>query len=561
MRYKVLKTLSKILFVLIIICAVFVLLLNLNIVSLNDIVEPVAITLNQNEVGIKKGKTYQLEATVEPSNAKFGSYIWESSDPDIATVNETTGYITAKNYGDCIITVKTELGDVISNCLVHVSNKDVVVTDLKFETDELSLSVGQSKSLSFKIAPPNGTTNYYVYKSSDNSVAIVNENGIVKAIAPGNCIITVENKINGVKDTLKLTVFKVDSAISIPTTSPLNPTIPVLTTQVKPTNIRLDKETVTIKPGSKISLIPEISPDNAVKSVNWSSSDTKIATVDKNGVVTGIKVGTCTIVCTTVNGLTSSTEIIVANSTTEKPRIEFASRTLDMKVGDLKTLSLNYYLVSSSADISWDTTNSSIVTVNNGTLHAANPGTAVVTASAGGYTASITVYVGVQETVIPLRRITFKQDSFTCKIGDTINVETTLEPSNTTEWYLLWTSSNGNVASVDQGSIKCLTKGVASITATGGSVSKGVSVTVEEVEVQSIVIEGDTRVAVGASETVTAKILPLNATNNRIKWSSSDPSIFTVNNYGFVEGISKGTATLTATASNGKTASTTITVE
>ena len=561
MRYKVLKTLSKILFVLIIICAVFVLLLNLNVVSLNDIVEPVAITLNQNEVGIKKGKTYQLEATVEPSNAKFGSYIWESSDPDIATVNETTGYITAKNYGDCIITVKTELGDVVSNCLVHVSNKDVVVTNLKFETDELSLSVGQSKSLSFKIAPPNGTTNYYVYKSSDNSVAIVNENGIVKAIAPGNCIITVENKINGVKDTLKLTVFKVDSAISIPTTSPLNPTIPVLTTQVKPTNIRLDKETVTIKPGSKISLIPEISPDNAVKSVNWSSSDTKIATVDKNGVVTGIKIGTCTIVCTTVNGLTSSTEIIVANSTSEKPRIEFASRTLDMKVGDLKTLSLNYYLVSSSADISWDTTNASIVTVNNGTLHAANPGSAVVTASAGGYTASITVYVGVQETVIPLRKITFKQDSFTCKIGDTINVETTLEPSNTTEWYLLWTSSNGNVASVAQGSIKCLTKGVASITATGGSVSKGVSVTVEEVEVQSIVIEGDTRVAVGASETVTAKILPLNATNNKVTWTSSDPSIFTVNNYGFIEGISKGTATLTATASNGKTASTTITVE
>lgn len=561
MRYKVLKTLSKILFVLIIMCAVFVLLLNLNVVSLNDIVEPVAITLNQNEVGIKKGKTYQLEATVEPSNAKFGSYIWESSDPNIATVNETTGYITAKNYGDCIITVKTELGDVISNCLVHVSNKDVVVTNLKFETDELSLSVGQSKSLSFKIAPPNGTTNYYVYKSSDNSVAIVNENGIVKAIAPGNCIITVENKINGVKDTLKLTVFKVDSAISIPTTSPLNPTIPVLTTQVKPTNIRLDKETVTIKPGSKMSLIPEISPDNAVKSVNWSSSDTKIATVDKNGVVTGIKVGTCTIVCTTVNGLTSSTEIIVANSTSEKPRIEFASRTLDMKVGDLKTLSLNYYLVSSSADISWDTTNPRIVTVDNGTLHAANPGSAVVTASAGGYTASITVYVGVQETVIPLRRITFKQDSFTCKIGDTINVETTLEPSNTTEWYLLWTSSNGNVASVDQGSIKCLTKGVASITATGGSVSKGVSVTVEEVEVQSIVIEGDTRVAVGASETVTAKILPLNATNNKVTWTSSDPSIFTVNNYGFVEGISRGTATLTATASNGKTASTTITVE
>ena len=71
MYKKVLTTLSKILFVLIIICAVFVLLLNLNIVSLNDIVEPVAITLNQNEVGIKKGKTYQLEATVEPSNAKL----------------------------------------------------------------------------------------------------------------------------------------------------------------------------------------------------------------------------------------------------------------------------------------------------------------------------------------------------------------------------------------------------------------------------------------------------------------------------------------------------------
>ena len=563
MRYKILKVLSKILFVLVIICAVFVLLLNLNVVSLNDIVEPVAITLNQNEIGIKKGKTYQLEATVEPANAKFGSYIWESSDPSVAVVNETTGYITAKNYGDCVITVKTELGDVISNCLVHVSNRDVFVTDLKLESEELSLAVGKSKSINFSIVPPNGTTNYYIYKSSDNSIAVVNENGIIKALSPGNCIITVENKINGAKDSLKLNVYKVESGITSKTNSTItyNPTIPVVSTQVSPSSLKVNKEEVTIKTGSKITLVPTITPDNAIKEVNWSSSDSKIATVDKNGIVTGIKNGTCTVVCTTVNGLSYSTDIIVANSASEKPGIYFASKTLDVKVGDLQTLDVQYYLVSASTNVIWESSNDNVVAVNNGVIHAAKEGAATITATAGNYSASVTVYVGVQETVIKLKSITFDKSSYSCFVGDTIPINTSLTPQNTTEWFLTWTTSNRNIATVSNGTVKCMSPGVTNITAQGGTTTNSVQVTVDEVQVQSVILTENISIKLDESELVTAKILPENATNSKITWTSSDTDVFTVSSYGLIEGVSKGTATLTGTSSNGKQASVKVTIQ
>ena len=108
---KFLSMIWKILLVIIILIVGFILLIQLGVISFSSSIMPEAILLNQNEVGIKKGRSYQLVSTVLPENANNKQVIWTSSDPKIVSVNETTGYITGVSEGTATITVKTLIND------------------------------------------------------------------------------------------------------------------------------------------------------------------------------------------------------------------------------------------------------------------------------------------------------------------------------------------------------------------------------------------------------------------------------------------------------------------
>lgn len=161
------------------------------------------------------------------------------------------------------------------------------------------------------------------------------------------------------------------------------------------------------------------------------------------------------------------------------------------------------------------------------------------------------VACGEKEKEIIVQSIAISQPSAELQIGETLLLTATVAPSNASYDGMTWTSTNPKVASVSgAGLVSALSEGNTTITATAGGKAANCSVTVIKgfVAVTSIslnktvleMIEGDT-------ETLTASVLPDDATDKTVTWTSSDDDVVTVND-GVVSAVSAGEATITAKA-------------
>lgn len=163
----------------------------------------------------------------------------------------------------------------------------------------------------------------------------------------------------------------------------------------------------------------------------------------------------------------------------------------------------------------------------------------------GGWKDASTVSV----TGVTLNKIVLKLYT-----GDSETLKATVAPANATFKYVTWTSSNEAVATVDaSGEVTGVTAGEATITVTtedGGKTST-CRVTVITSVTGVTLNKTATTIAVGASETLTATVVPGNAYNKNVTWTSSDPAVATVDASGKVTGVAKGTATITVTTENG----------
>ncbi len=154
-------------------------------------------------------------------------------------------------------------------------------------------------------------------------------------------------------------------------------------------------------------------------------------------------------------------------------------------------------------------------------------------------------------------------------VGDTETLTGTVMPENATDKRVEWTSSNEAVATVAGGVVTAITEGTATITVTtkDGTKTAGCLITVIEEDEEPVPVTGVTldkpsiELKPGDSETLTATVVPENATNKNISWESSSDAVATVTD-GVVTAIAKGTATITVITEEGeKTAKCTVTVE
>lgn len=153
--------------------------------------DKVTITLNKKTATIYKGKTTTLKATV--TGAEAAKVTFTSNNTKVATVNKTTGKVTAKAKGTATITAK--YGDVKVTCKVTVKNPTLTLSKTS-----ASVKVGKTTKITAKATPSGKVT----YKSSNKKVATVSSNGTVKGIKKGTAKITVT--CNGVSKTVKVTV-------------------------------------------------------------------------------------------------------------------------------------------------------------------------------------------------------------------------------------------------------------------------------------------------------------------------------------------------------------------
>ena len=167
---------------------------------------------------------------------------------------------------------------------------------------------------------------------------------------------------------------------------------------------------------------------------------------------------------------------------------------------------------------------------------------------------------------IAVTSISLDKTSLTLEIGESYTLIATVSPSNATDKSVTWSSTNPSVASVSGGKVTAKSEGATTITATAhNGKTAACTVTVNElapeiIEVTSVALNKTSlTLEIGASETLMATVLPSNATDKSVTWTSSAQSAATVAN-GKITAIGSGTATITATAHNGKTATCIVTV-
>ena len=257
------------------------------------------IVLANFEINLKINENRVIKYTIEPDNATDKTIKFKSSDPTIVSV-DSNGNVKGLKKGEAIITLTSNDGSVKTSLKVIVSEettKEILPTSISISGSS-TMVVGKILRLTASIKPTNATNKEVIWKSSDELVATVDQQGNVKALKPGVVVITVTTVAENKKATKKIT-------ISAENTNPSE-------TQVDIADITIsgDKE---INVGSKIKLNVNVSPDNATdKTVIWSSSNEAVATVDQDGNVLGIAPGTVKITASSKDGkVNASHEIIV----------------------------------------------------------------------------------------------------------------------------------------------------------------------------------------------------------------------------------------------------------
>ena len=164
---------------------------------------------------------------------------------------------------------------------------------------------------------------------------------------------------------------------------------------------------------------------------------------------------------------------------------------------------------------------------------------------------------------IAAETVSFDQTAVTMTVGDTVALVATVLPSNTTDKSITYSSSNPAVAVAVNGTVTAAGVGTAVIIATtsnGKTAICTVTVTSSTVAASGISLDKPAlSLVVGDTEVLTAAVMPADATDKTVTWTSSDTAVATVEN-GIVTAKKAGTAVVIATTPNGKTASCTVTV-
>lgn len=334
----------------------------------------------------------------------------------------------------------------------------------------------------------------------------------------------------------------------------------------------------TIYQGKTLGLYAVINPANASnQNVTWASSNAAVATVDENGLVTGIAPGTARITVTTEQGgFTATSTITVAApvsvsgvSVTSNEVGNPGSASTNPKILSLGTaIQLSYKTTPEGAtnqDVSWTVSDPEVLSVTDyGKVAAIGSGSAYVTVTTadGNYTARY--YINVPDETSPIKRISLNMGAATLYMGEPgTQLTANIYPSNATNQQVIWSSDDPEVASVDQdGLVTARSVGYTTIRVAAqenGAIQAACTVSVQPVRIRvtGISFQSNTlELGLYGTGTLTPIVAPANATDQSVTWESNNKNIVSVSRGGVVTGLNIGTAIITATTVDGqKTAS------
>ncbi len=236
---------------------------------------------------ISMNNTGTVVYNVLPENVYNKNVSFESADTRIATV-DANGVVTGVSAGETTITVTTEDGGFTGACTINVYNQ--AVTGVTIEPSEAELTVGSSTKLTATVLPENASNKNVVYSVDDESILSVDQDGNVTGLSLGTATVTVTTEDGGFSASAEITVMP-----------------------VRVTGVSISPKAASVDLGRTIQLTASITPSNATnKNLSWSVSDETIISVDDRGTVTGLSLGTATVIVTTEDGgFSASAEITV----------------------------------------------------------------------------------------------------------------------------------------------------------------------------------------------------------------------------------------------------------
>ncbi|MGO5113236.1 Ig-like domain-containing protein [Oscillospiraceae bacterium LCP25S3_E10] len=391
-------------------------------------------------------------------------------------------------------------------------------SSIEFKNAVVMTKVGYSTKLSLASAPANSKLEW---KSSNPSVASVDSKGNVTGLSVGTSKITCTAS-NG---------QKASCAVSVTTAS---------------TGVKLNTNSITWEEGKSGHFKPALS--SSVKSVTYKSSNTKVATVDKNGLLKAVAPGTCKITCASATD--PSKYDVCTVTVVSKAQIKLADPVLVLNKGITKKAAYTVTGSGNSLAFKWSSSNNSVASVSpTGVITAKGQGNCMITVTASnGATARIAVTV-----VQPITSIKLSGSEATLELGHKKTVTATVGPSNATSKSLVWSSSNSSVATVNKGVITAVGKGTCTITCKSryySNISVSYKVTVKQT-VTAVSMESAVKLNENSTKKLAAKAVPNTASNTKLTFKSSDTSVAAVSSDGVITAKSKGSCIITATTTDG----------
>ena len=523
----------------------------------------------EKSVTLFEGESVQAVLRREGVYEGDGEITFTSLKPSTASVSED-GTITAVNKGQTEVTAALKRdGKRVGNParigvkVLRAVNKvtlnttklsvydpdDPTVTELLWEppmNQVLVMPAGTTATLSTTCTPEDASNRQVTYTSTDAGVAKISGN-ILKAVQRGECELTVACVQNpDVTETFHVLVIQ----------------------PVK--KIQIDAGNKKVAAGSTLQLTAICSPENAsIKDVVWSSKNTGIATVDEKGVVTGLKKGTVNITATAADGsrIAAAVTLTVTQSVES---ISFSQNQISLIAG--RTTQAKVTVLPATANdrtVKWSSSDETIATVKNGQITGKKAGVCTIYCTSNSNPeVSAGATVTVSQLVTKIENLN-AQSELNILVGENVQTRWNVLPDDATNKGLTFRSQQPKIATVDaHGLVSALRKGTATIVATAADGSK------KQGTVRVNVIQPVTGVRIpsrlvyvqrGGGATVRAEVLPRNANNQRVSWSSDNEGIVTVRtngtSTGALYGVTPGYATITTyTEDGGFTATTTVRV-
>jgi uncharacterized protein YjdB len=396
----------------------------------------------------------------------------------------------------------------------------VSVSGVNFNKSSTTVFLGKSETLVATVQPTNAITKDVSWKSDDPSVAVVDVFGSVYGKSAGTATITVTTTDGAKKASALITV---------------GPYVAV-------TGVSLNKSTTMIPLGLTETLVATVTPSNAsIQNVMWSSSNTNVASVDANGTVLAVNSGTATITATTADGgkaasasVTVPSNAVRGNNLVNDPGFEDSTTHYS---GYLITQQLNtseYHGGSQSLKITKADRYGNIqfpANIVKGQEYYYSAWAKLAAGSTAGEVLRICLEYklnGVTKQIViltspALNTTTWKQVQGTYTINETGTV------TNVKMFIYTDVPAAADAYYLDDVEIRSVMYAV-----TGVNLDK-----------QAINLSN------GGTATLTATVLPTNAANKNVAWSTSNPAVATVGANGIVTAVGGGTATITVTTADG----------